>query len=106
MSSGDEYDSESMSTDMLEDICDGSQSHPRINMIDECYKIYYCIKQGQAEWKGSLLSKRNMGKVLHKVFKAVVNDISQALPMLGESGSKVSYFVPEDRNFAEVTRLS
>ena len=47
-----------------------------------------------------------MGKVLHKVFKPVVNDISQVLPVLGESGSEVSYFIPGTRNFAEVTRLS
>ena len=47
-----------------------------------------------------------MGKGLHKLFKAVVNDISQALPILGESGSEVSYFIPEPRNFSEVTILS
>ena len=47
-----------------------------------------------------------MGKGLHKVFKAVVNEISQVLPILGESGSQVSYFVPEPRNFSEVTILS
>ena len=40
-----------------------------------------------------------MGKGLHKLFKAVVNDILQALPILVESGLKVSYFVPEHRNF-------
>ena len=47
-----------------------------------------------------------MGKGLHKVFKAVVNEISQALPILDESESEVSYFIPEPSNFAEVTRLS
>ena len=47
-----------------------------------------------------------MGKFLQKLFKAVVNDISQALPIFGESGSEVSYFIPEPRNFVEVTRLS
>ena len=47
-----------------------------------------------------------MGKVLHKVLRAIVNDISQALPILGESGSEVSYLIPELRNFEEVTRLS
>ena len=47
-----------------------------------------------------------MGKGLNKVFKVVVNNISQALPILGESGSEVSYFIPEPTNFAEVTRLS
>ena len=35
-----------------------------------------------------------MGKVLHKVFKAVVNELSNALPTLGESWSEVSHFVP------------
>ena len=47
-----------------------------------------------------------MDKLLHKVFKAVVNDISQDLPILGESGLEVSSFISEPRNFAEVTRLS
>ena len=47
-----------------------------------------------------------MGKGLHKVFKAIVNDISQALPSLGEYGSEVSYLIPEPRNFAEVAILS
>ena len=47
-----------------------------------------------------------MGKCLHKLFKDVVNKISQALPILGESGSEVSYLTPEPRNFAEGTRLS
>ena len=47
-----------------------------------------------------------MGKVLHKVFKTVATDIWQDLPPLGESGSEVSHFIPEPRNFAEVTKLS
>ena len=58
------------------------------------------------ECKGALLSTQNIRKVLPKVYIAVVNKISQALPILGESGSEVSYFSPEPRNFAEVTRLS
>ena len=36
----------------------------------------------------------------------VVKDISQDLPPLGESGSKVSHFISELRNSAEVTKLS
>ena len=40
------------------------------------------------------------------MFKSDVNDISQVLPILGESGSEVSFFIPEHRNFAEVTKLS
>ena len=47
-----------------------------------------------------------MGKGLHKVFNTVVKEISQELTPLGESGSKVSYFIPEPRNFSEVTKLS
>ena len=47
-----------------------------------------------------------MGKGLQKVFKAVVNDILQDLSILGFSGSEFSCFIPEPRNFAEVTRLS
>ena len=47
-----------------------------------------------------------MGKDLHKLFKAVVNEISQVLPIFGESGSEVSYFIKESRNFSKVTILS
>ena len=46
-----------------------------------------------------------MGKGLQKVSKAVVNDIFQVLPILGESRSEDYYFIPEPRNFEEVTRL-
>ena len=49
---------------------------------------------------------QNMGKVLHNIFKAVDNDIFQVLPSLVESGSEVSYFFTEPRNFSELTRLS
>ena len=47
-----------------------------------------------------------MGKSLHKVFSTIVSDISQELTKLGESGLEVSHFIPEPRNFAEVTKLS
>ena len=43
-----------------------------------------------------------MGEGVHKVFKTVVNDISQEFSPLGESGSEVSHFIPEPRNFAEM----
>ena len=106
MDSGDESDGEPMSTEMLEDIHDGIQSRPGVNRREACYKIRDHIKKGQTEWKGELLSTQKIGKGLHKTFKAVVNDISQYLPILGESGSEVSYFITELRNFSEVTRLS
>ena len=47
-----------------------------------------------------------MGKGLHKVFSTIVLEISQELTNLGEPGSEVSHFIPEPRNFAEVTKLS
>ena len=47
-----------------------------------------------------------MGKGFHKVFSTIVKEISQELATLGESGSEVSRFIPEPRNFAEVTKLS
>ena len=47
-----------------------------------------------------------MGKCLHKVFSMVVKEILQELTPLGESVSEVSHFIPEPRNFAEVTKLS
>ena len=47
-----------------------------------------------------------MGKVLHKVFSTVVIDILQELTALRESGSEISHFIPEPRNFAEVKKKS
>ena len=106
ISSGDQSDDEPMSTNMLDDICEGCQFPPSVNWREAYYKIRDYIKQSQEECKGAFLSTRNMGKGLHKLFKAVGNYISQVLPILGESGSEVPCFIPEPRNFAEVTRLS
>ena len=47
-----------------------------------------------------------MGKGLHKVFSTVVKQISQELTPLVESGSVVSHFIPEPRNFAEEKKSS
>ena len=41
-----------------------------------------------------------MGKALHKVFKAVVNKISESVLIMGKLVSEVSYLIPEPRNFA------
>ena len=46
-----------------------------------------------------------MGKSLHKFFKVVVNERKNELFTLVESGSEVSHFIAEPRNFAEVTKL-
>ena len=47
-----------------------------------------------------------MGKGVHRVFSTIVQEISQELTNFGETGSEVSHFIPEPRNFAEVTRLA
>ena len=47
MDSGDKSDDEPMSTEMLEDIRDGSQSHPNVNRTEARYKIRDRIKQRQ-----------------------------------------------------------
>ena len=47
-----------------------------------------------------------MGKGLHRVFSTKVKEISQELTTFGESGSDVSHFISEPRNFAEVTKLA
>ena len=47
-----------------------------------------------------------MGKGSHKIFKAVVIDISRALPIFVESVLEVSYFITEPRKFSVVTKLS
>ena len=106
MSSSYKSDDEPMSTELLEDIHDGSQSHPSVNMRESRYKRYNSTKQSQAELKGAILSTRNMGKGLQKLFKAAVNYILQVLPIFGEFGSEVNYFIQESINFSEVTKLS
>ena len=105
MDSGYESDHDPMSTEMLEDIRFGSQSHPNVNRRESHYEIRDCINQRQSEWQGALKSMQNMGKGLHKVFKNFVKYIYQYLPPLGESGSEVSHFITEPRNFNEVKNL-
>ena len=105
MSSGNESDAEPIYTYMLENIRDGSQYLLSINGREARYKIRDIFKQRQGEWKGALLYTQNMGKGLHKVSEAISNNISQALPILDESVSEVSYFIPEPKNFSEVIIL-
>ena len=90
----DESDHDLISTEMLGNICDGSQSHPNIIWRGSRYKIHDRIRQRKSEWKGALKATQNMGKVLHKLFKTVVKYILQDLPPLGETGSEVSHFIP------------
>ena len=87
MYSGNGSDHELISTDMLENIPDGIQTHPNVNRREANYKIRDRIKQIQSEWKVALKATQRMGKGLHKVFKTYVKEISQEFPPLRESGS-------------------
>ena len=77
INSGDESDHDLITTEMLEDICDGSQTHTNFNRREARYKLRDHIRQPQSEWKGVLKDIQSMGKGLHKVFSTVVKDISQ-----------------------------
>ena len=74
MDSCDDSEHGLISTDMLEDICDGSQSHTNVNKIEAHYKIRDRIKQ-KKEWRRALKATRRMGKSLHKVFETVAKEI-------------------------------
>ena len=65
INSGDQSDNDLISTEMLEDIFDGSQTHPNVNRREARYKICDHIRQRQSEWKGASKAKRSMGKGLH-----------------------------------------
>ena len=47
INSGDESDHDLISTEMVEDICDGSQSHPNFNQREARYKIRDRFRQRQ-----------------------------------------------------------
>ena len=104
--SNEQSDHDLISTEILEDIRDGSQTHPNVNKREARYEICDRIRQKKSQWKGELKATRTMGKGLHMVFSTIVKDILQELATLVESGSEVSHFIPEPRNFAEVTKLS
>ena len=102
LDSNDESDHDLISTEMLEDICDGSQTHLNVNKREARYKIRDHVRQRQSEWKQALKATQSMVKCLHKVFSTVVKEILQELTALGKSGSEVLHFIPEPINFAEV----
>ena len=83
INSGDESDHDLISMEMLEDICDGIQTHPNVNRREARYKIRDRIRQIQLERKWALKATQSTGKGLHKVFSTVVNEILQELAPLG-----------------------
>ena len=48
MDSGDDSYHDLISTEMLEDVCEGSQSHPNVNRREARYKIRDHIRQRQS----------------------------------------------------------
>ena len=83
INSGDESDHDIISTEMLEDIHDGSQTHLNVNRRLARYKIRDPITQIQSEGKGALKSTQSMGKGLQKVFSTVVKEIFARIDTFG-----------------------
>ena len=63
INSGDESDHDIISTEMLKDIRDVSQTHPNVNRREASYKIRDRIRQRKSEWKGELKATRSMEEV-------------------------------------------
>ena len=76
INSGDESDHDLISTEILENVFDVSQTHPEVSRREARYKIRDRIRQSKSEWKGALKATRIMGKGSHKVFSTVVKEIS------------------------------
>ena len=63
LDSSDESDNDLISTDMLQDIRDGSQTHPNVNRREARYKIRDNIRHRQSGWKIALKSKQSTGNI-------------------------------------------
>ena len=87
----EKFDDDLITTDTLHDICDGNQTHPKIDKREARIAIRDHIKQKKSQWKGALRATHKMGKGLHRVFSTIVTDISQELTNFGETGSEVSH---------------
>ena len=102
----EKFDDDLISTETLHDISDGNQTHPSIDKREARLEIRDRVKQKKLQWKGALRATHKVGKGLHRGFIIIVSEILQELTNFGESGSEVSHFIPEPRNFAEVTKLA
>ena len=76
INSSNESDHDPITTEMLEDISDGSQTHRNVNKKESRYKIRDQFRQEQSEWKGVLKATQSMGKGLNKVLSKAVKEIS------------------------------
>ena len=73
------FDDDLISTELLQDIRDGTQTHPNIDKREARLKIRGRIKQKKLQSKGALRATHKMGKGLHKLFSTIVLEISQEL---------------------------
>ena len=77
LDSNEQSDHDLISMEMLEDIRDGSQTHPNVNKRESRYKIRDHIRQKGLQWKKALKATHNTRKCLHKVFSMIVQEIFQ-----------------------------
>ena len=54
LDSNEKSDHDIISREMLEDIRDGSQTHPNVNKKEACYKIRDRVRQKESQQKGAL----------------------------------------------------
>ena len=71
----EKFDEGLINTELLQDIRDINQNHPKINKRETRMTIRDRIKQNKSEWKGALKAKHKMGKGLHRVFRTIVSEI-------------------------------
>ena len=64
-------------------------------------------KAAQRDWAGAFLASKTkgLGRGVHRLFRTIAREVNKETPEMGEQGSEVAPFLPEPRNFAEVTRL-
>ena len=74
-------DEKYISMDDPEDIRDGNYVHPNIHARYSRFKIRDGIRHVHSKWKGAEISSKMMGKGLHSVFKAIVKELNNSLPV-------------------------
>ena len=79
INSGEKSDHDLISTEMLEDICDGSQTHTNINKRESLYKIWNRIRQRQLEWKVAFKNLREAWENLVQKFPISFQNIETLL---------------------------
>ena len=83
MNSGDESDHDIISTDMLEDIRDGSQTHPNVNKREAHYKYVIVLGIGSGmKWETSEPDYPKDVNSCEISFTTVLDTLCKPFPML------------------------